>query len=156
MSDQRVTPEQKRFVEKRAQGCCEYCGSLARYAPQSFTIEHIVPRSKGGETILENLAFSCPGCNGHKYNKTHGYDPVSGQMAALYHPRQQNWHEHFSWNSDYSIIIGLTPTGRATLETLQLNRACLINLRRLLSMRGEHPPAKFIIKQALSQNDSEV
>jgi len=147
MSDRRVTAEQRRFVEERAQGCCEYCASLARYAPQSFTVEHIMPRSKRGETILENLALSCPGCNGHKYNKTHGYDPVSGQMISLYHPRQQNWHEHFAWNFDRSIIIGLTPTGRATLETLHLNRDSLINLRRLLYTRGEHPPAKFILKE---------
>jgi len=146
MSDQRVTAEQRRFIEERAQGCCEYCGSLARYAPQSFAIEHIVPRSKGGETILENLALSCPGCNSHKYNKTHGYDPVSGQMTALYHPRQQNWCEHFAWNFGCSIVIGLTPTGCATLEILHLNRDCLINLRRLLYARGEHPPQKFISK----------
>lgn len=143
MSNQRVTAEQRRFVEERAQGCCEYCASLASYAPQSFTVEHITPRSKGGETILENLALSCPGCNSHKYNKTQGYDPESGQPAPLYHPRQQNWREHFAWSFDYSIITGLTPTGRATIETLHLNRERVINLRRLLSLQDEHPPAKF-------------
>lgn len=91
MSTERVTAEQRRLVENRAQGCCEYCASPVRFSTQpSFAVEHILPRSKGGETVLENLALSCPGCNGHKYNKTHGYDPVSRQIAPLYHPRQQN------------------------------------------------------------------
>jgi hypothetical protein len=36
-------------------------------------------------------------------------------------------------------IIGLTPTGRATVSALQLNRAEVINLRRILFAVGEHP-----------------
>ncbi len=40
----------------------------------------------------------------------------------------------------YTTIIGLTPIGRATVVTLQLNRSALINLRRVLYAVGEHPP----------------
>ncbi|MDF5717692.1 MAG: HNH endonuclease signature motif containing protein [Rhizonema sp. NSF051] len=43
----------------RAKGCCEYCYSQVKFATQSFSVEHIVPRYKGGETSLENLALSC-------------------------------------------------------------------------------------------------
>jgi hypothetical protein len=35
---------------------------------------------------------------------------------------------------------GLTPTGRASIEALHLNRLGLLNLRRLLYTIGEHPP----------------
>jgi hypothetical protein len=39
-----------------------------------------------------------------------------------------------------NTLVGLTPTGRATVETLKLNREGLINLRRVLYVMGEHPP----------------
>jgi len=109
---------------------------------QPFSVEHIVPRSQEGPTNLENLALSCQGCNNHKYRKTHASDPVSGQFVALFHPRQQSWFHHFAWNEDASLALGLTPTGRATIEALQLNRPGLVNLRRILFAAGEHPPRK--------------
>ena len=46
----------------------------------------------------------------------------------------------FTWSADYTMILGLTPTGRATVEALQLNRPEVVNLRRLLFAHGEHPP----------------
>jgi hypothetical protein len=60
--------------------------------------------------------------------------------VPLYHPRQQHWHDHFAWNNDFTLIIGLTPTGRATIQALHLNRSELVNLRRVLYAMGEHPP----------------
>jgi hypothetical protein len=38
------------------------------------------------------------------------------------------------------VAIGLTPTGRATVERLQLNREGVVNLRRVLRTIGQHPP----------------
>jgi hypothetical protein len=142
MPESRVTPQQKRVVAERARGCCEYCRSQARFALQPFSVEHIIPRSQGGQTTLDNLALACQGCNNHKYTKTEGPDPVSGDNVSLYHPRQQRWRDHFAWNDDFTLIIGLTPTGRATVETLRLNREGLVNLRWILYAMGEHPPAE--------------
>ena len=65
MSEKRVTAEQKQAVFERARGCCEYCRSQARFATQSFSIEHIIPRQLGGENTLDNLALACQGCNNH-------------------------------------------------------------------------------------------
>lgn len=130
----------RELVVARAGGCCEYCRSQERFATQSFSIEHIIPRSRGGQNLADNLALSCQGCNNHKYNKTQGYDPVTAEMVALFHPRLQNWDEHFIWNDDYTLVLGLSPVGRATIETLRLNREGLINLRRVLLLAGEHPP----------------
>ena len=65
MPEKRVTAEQKQAVLERARGCCEYCKSQARFATQSFSIEHIIPRQLGGETTLDNLALACQGCNNH-------------------------------------------------------------------------------------------
>lgn len=140
MPESRVTAQQKKAVAERANGCCEYCRSQVRFAIQSFSIEHIIPRSQGGETVMDNLALSCQGCNNHKYNKTEGCDPVSGDLVPLYHPRNQQWSNHFVWNDDFTLIIGLTPTGRATVEALQINREGVVNLRRVLYTLGQHPP----------------
>lgn len=111
-----------------------------KFATQSFSIEHILPRYKGGETTFNNLALSCQGCNNHKHTKIEGIDPVTEQVAPLFHLRQQSWREHFAWSADYTLIVGLTPTGRATVKELQLNRVGLVNLRRVLFALGEHPP----------------
>lgn len=130
----------KQTIIERARGCCEYCRSQALFSTQAYSVEHIIPVSYGGETVSDNLALACQGCNNHKYTKTKGRDLVSGEMVPLYNPRQQPWQEHFTWNEDFTIIVGLTPTGRATVETLKLNREGLVNLRRVLYAMGEHPP----------------
>lgn len=140
MREKRPTSEQKRQVKTRAGNCCEYCLSQARFATQSFAVEHILPYSHGGKTVLDNLAYACQGCNNHKYDKRLGFDPVTRQFVPLYHPRQDSWSEHFQWNHDFSLLIGLTPTGRATVETLQLNRDGVVNLRTALLISGNHPP----------------
>ncbi|KHD06587.1 HNH endonuclease [Candidatus Thiomargarita nelsonii] len=140
MPKQHITAKIKQAIVERANGCCEYCRSQARFATQQFSVEHIKPRSVGGKTTLDNLALACQGCNNHKYNKIEARDPVSSKMAPLYHPRQQQWYNHFSWSKDFTLIVGLTPTGRATVEALQLNREGLVNLRRVLYAAGEHPP----------------
>lgn len=75
-----------------------------------------MPVSRGGGSSLENLAFACSGCNGHKYNKVTAPDPVDGKEVSLFHPRQQRWSDHFGWNEDYTHIVGLTATGRALCQ----------------------------------------
>ncbi len=142
MPKSQVTARQRKAVAERARGCCEYCRSQARFAVQPFSVEHIIPQSQGGQTKLDNLALSCQGCNNHKYTKIEGRDPVSGDIVPLFHPRRQRWRDHFVWNDDFTLIIGLTPTGRATVEALRLNREGLVNLRRVLYAMGEHPPAE--------------
>lgn len=132
----------RRIVAERANGCCEYCRSQARFATQSFSVEHILPKSRGGQTVTENLAFSCQGCNNIKFTKIEASDPVSNSLVPLYHPRQAKWRDHFTWNDDYTLIIGLTPVGRATILALDLNRSELVNLRRVLFATGYHPPVE--------------
>jgi hypothetical protein len=50
------------------------------------------------------------------------------------------WSDHFAWSAGFSEIIGKTPTGRATVQRLQLNREALVNLRTVLRSLGKHPP----------------
>jgi hypothetical protein len=140
MTENKLTTRLKEVVKARADNCCEYCYSQEKFATQGFSVEHIYPLSKGGHTHLDNLALACQGCNNHKYNKTEGTAPVSGEIVSLYNPRQQNWSDHFAWSNDYTLIIGLTSIGRVTVKILRLNRKGLVNLRQILYAMGENPP----------------
>lgn len=142
MPEPKLTSLEKQSVSQRAEHCCEYCQSQQAYSPDPYAVEHIVPRSADGASSSANLALSCSGCNGHKYTRTRWLDPVSGEEMPLYHPRLQNWQEHFEWSSDFTLIIGLTAIGRATVEALQMNRPGLVGLRQVLFIAGKHPPLK--------------
>lgn len=130
----------KQFVFERGKGCCEYCQSQVKFAIDPFVVEHIIPLSQAGTSSAENLALACQGCNNYKYTKTEGIDPVDRQPAPLYNPRTMNWSEHFAWSEDSLTLIGMTAIGRATVETLRLNRSGVVNLRQLLHATGQHPP----------------
>ncbi len=140
MSKRRPTARDKEKVAWRARGYCEYCKSRAEYSPDTFSIEHVVPVARGGGHELSNLALSCQGCNNRKFISIESEDPVKGDRVALFNPRRDRWNEHFAWNEDCTLAIGLTPTGRATVERLDLNRPGVVNLRRLLLIVRLHPP----------------
>ena len=136
---ERATLKIKREVIQRAEGVCEYCQSQAMFSPSPFPVEHIIPKVAQGETTSENLAWSCQGCNNHKHAKTSGLDPETGEESPLYHPRKQQWGDHFRWTTDHLRLLGVTPIGRATVETLHLNRTEVVNLRTILKKLGRHP-----------------
>jgi 5-methylcytosine-specific restriction endonuclease McrA len=141
MTKRRIPVKLQRLVTERAFGCCEYCICPDSHATHAHSNEHIIPEALGGTTDADNLALACQGCNNKKYNKTHAVDPISEEIVPLFHPRRDNWHEHFAWSPDCLTLKGLTATGRATIAALDLNRQRVINLRRILIRDGLHPPA---------------
>jgi 5-methylcytosine-specific restriction endonuclease McrA len=50
----------RRAIIARDEGRCQYCGSTS-----SLTIDHVVPRSKGGKHAWTNVVAACSACN-HK------------------------------------------------------------------------------------------
>lgn len=139
MARKAISRTVRRLVRDRAHNRCEYCQHSATYACAPFVCEHVMPRVRGGGNTLNELAWSCPGCNSHKYAKTHAPDPQTGRIVPFFNPRRQFWSRHFTWTEDYLAIEGRTATGRATVEALHLNRPELINLRRALHAIGLHP-----------------
>lgn len=135
-----MTEALRNLVRIRAHNCCEYCRSQAEFSHDPFSGEHIFPVAKGGTDDIENLAWSCLGCNYHKAVAIIAIDLVTETLCPLFNPRKDNWETHFRWSEDFSIIIGLTPTGRATVTRLKLNRQGLINFRKVLYETGKHPP----------------
>ena len=64
------------IVRERSGRRCEYCQSQERFSHSPFVVEHIIPRALGGATLLDNLAYACAGCNGHKAVKSTVPDPL--------------------------------------------------------------------------------
>ncbi len=73
---------------------------------------------------------ACPSCNRYKAARQTAINPTTGQEVPLFHPHLQAWTEHFRWNEDATEIIGLTPTGRATITALKMNRPQISRVRR--------------------------
>jgi hypothetical protein len=130
----------RRFVRERAQGRCEYCLTSETLSGIRCQIDHIIPRARYGATTADNLCLACVACNGHKHARTHAIDPVSGSVVPLFDPRQQSWQEHFVWSTDGTEIIGLTPSGRATIVALHMNDSLILAARALWRGLGAHPP----------------
>jgi 5-methylcytosine-specific restriction endonuclease McrA len=61
-------PVNRRNIIKRDKYTCQYCGKLL--GKKEHTVDHIIPRSKGGKNTWENLVTSCRKCNFKKANKT--------------------------------------------------------------------------------------
>ena len=136
MSERHIPAELRRLVADRGQHCCEYCRTQARYSAGSFTVDHIIPRSLGRSTTADNLALCCHGCNQHKSRRTDFADPVTATLVRLFHPGEQRWEAHFAWNDDFTHMLALTPTGRATIAALQLTRPGLVKRIRAQAWRA--------------------
>jgi 5-methylcytosine-specific restriction endonuclease McrA len=96
MTEHYIPAELRRLVTQRAGNRCEYCGAPADYSSDTFTFDHIVPRSLGGPTTADNLALACFSCNQHKAMRLAALDPATGVSVPLFNPRQQKWDEHFA------------------------------------------------------------
>jgi|SRR5579859_2414283 len=126
-------------VTDRAIGLCEYC-QTAQIIVVDMEVDHIIPQSVGGTTTLDSLCLACRGCNSFKQDFQIGVDPISKQEVALFNPRVQTWGEHLAWNETGTLILGLTATGRATIERLRMNPEGVVAARRVWVQAGWHPP----------------
>lgn len=121
-------------IRRLARDRCEYCHIPMHLDPLPFQVDHIIARQHGGPTTLLNLAWSCLRCNKHKGPNVAGIDPVSNQLAALFHPRRQRWERHFSWDGPF--IVGRTRVARVTIRTLAINDANALAFRAELMDEG--------------------
>ena len=82
-----------------------------------------------------NLCLACPHCNLHKGPNLATLHPVTRQLIPLFHPREQDWNDHFRFVG--ARIEGLTPTGEATARLLKMNGEDQTEIRAALMKRGE-------------------
>lgn len=140
MSKTRIPAAVRRAVEKESNNCCSYCQSQPLLTGIPLEIDHIIPEAKGGSSHKLNLCMACPLCNQYKSAKLAEIDPESAMLSPLFNPRTQKWAEHFAWTVDYRIILGLTPTGRATVIALKMNNPPMVIARAIWATTGLHPP----------------
>ena len=77
----------KREIFRRDEYRCQYCGRTSAH----LTLDHVLPRYKGGGYSWENLVSACPQCNRHKGHRTLREagmslrsNPVEPSATALY------------------------------------------------------------------------
>jgi hypothetical protein len=134
----RVPGRLHKAVVERANNRCEYCQLSQAGQAATFHVDHIQPVADGGLTQEENLAWACVSCSLRKGSRQVLTDSVTGELTRLFHPRLDTWKEHFRWEGEH--LVGLTATGRVTIEALALNRDSIVWIRQELMLRGEHPP----------------
>jgi hypothetical protein len=131
----------RQFVAERAKFRCEYCQLQQELCPETFEVDHIIPRAVGGKTEMENLCYACPVCNNAKRSQITARDPQAGRRVRLFNPRRHSWYRHFPWSADGGYLFGKTATGRATVGALDMNRLRIVHIRRLWAALGLHPPS---------------
>lgn len=124
-------------VWRRANGICEYCLLPQEFDRLPFQIDHIIARKHRGSDDADNLALACFACNNHKGPNIAGVDQNTGDVIRLFHPRRDNWEEHFEWRG--ASLVGRTPIGRVTVDVLEINLPHRIRLREMLMEEGVFP-----------------
>ncbi len=61
----KIPPVSRKNLLRRDANQCQYCGNR-----KYLTIDHIIPRSKGGKHIWNNVVIACVACNSRKGDKT--------------------------------------------------------------------------------------
>ncbi len=87
----RRIPHQSRALSRknillRDRNTCQYCGTVL--GSSELTLDHVVPRSRGGSSSWENLVTCCHPCNRRKGNQM----PHEARMKLMREPRSFNLH----------------------------------------------------------------
>lgn len=86
---QRMPPRTVKFnrrnIYMRDTYMCQYCG--IKPTREELTIDHIVPRCKGGRSTWENVVLACQRCNSRKGGQT----PEEAKMRLMKVPKRPHW-----------------------------------------------------------------
>jgi 5-methylcytosine-specific restriction endonuclease McrA len=83
-------------VFHRDQYTCQYCGKQTH----QLTLDHVIPRYRGGEHIWENVVSACIPCNRHKAGKT----PNEARMRLTHQPQPPRGNSFFYIPHSYQQI----------------------------------------------------
>ncbi len=70
----------------RDRNICQYCGK--KFQAHNLTLDHIIPKSRGGKNVWDNLVACCQKCNRTKADRT----PEEAGMTLLHKPRMASIH----------------------------------------------------------------
>lgn len=92
----------RRNIFERDRNVCQYCGKT--FTRAELTLDHVVPRCRGGRDTWENLVLACVPCN----LKKGGCSPEEAHMSLLRKPAAPRWMPRFG-----------TPLPRDAMESWQ-------------------------------------
>ena len=75
----------RKNIHRRDNNTCQYC--RCRLDTSTVSIDHVIPRSRGGKNTWENMVSCCRKCNMKKGNRT----PKEAKMELICVPRQPKY-----------------------------------------------------------------
>lgn len=78
-------PVTRRGILSRDHYACQYCGITP--SRKELTLDHVLPRSRGGKTTWENVVAACKKCNGRKGSRT----PEEAHMKLHTQPKRPRY-----------------------------------------------------------------
>ena len=131
----RRIPHQTRALSRknillRDRNTCQYCGEAM--PPGELTLDHVVPRSRGGNSTWENLVACCHECNRHKGNRLLS---EIDDMILLREPRP------FSLHTSRQIMrmLGRATTGGGSICSIEGIRGRVVPPRSPKARDRGHP-----------------
>jgi 5-methylcytosine-specific restriction endonuclease McrA len=88
----------RRNLFKRDKYTCQYCG--AQPGTEELTIDHVLPRSRGGQSTWENCVLACVSCNARKASRT----PAEAGLRLRSKPARP------AWKPVFTLRLGTIPT----------------------------------------------
>lgn len=100
-------------VFSRDKFMCQYCGNI--HHPRDLTLDHILPRSKGGKTTWENIVTACKPCNHGKGDnekirpkrlpdKPNFYQLLNNKNFTI-HIQYPQWLSYLNWPEEYVRLV---------------------------------------------------
>jgi hypothetical protein len=128
----------RQLVRLRAGDICEYCRIPQMATPViPFHVEHVIAKQHGGTDDPRGLALACDRCNAFKGPNLTSIDTDTNTLVPLFNPRLDDWNDHFLARG--GVLIGRTPTGRATVRLLQMKARRRVELREEWRTHRESP-----------------
>ena len=75
----------RKNVVWRDKNVCQYCGN--RFCFSDLTMDHVIPKSRGGDKSWTNIVTSCKRCNNSKGDRT----PEEAKMPLIKKPFIPKW-----------------------------------------------------------------
>ena len=82
----------RRNIYKRDHYTCQYCG--AQPGSEELTVDHVLPRSRGGTSTWDNCVLACFECNAKKADRT----PAEARMPLRKQPVRPAWKPLYAWH----------------------------------------------------------
>ncbi len=70
----------RRNIFARDSNMCQYCGK--KFATSALSLDHVIPRSQGGQSCWENIVCACVRCNVRKGGRT----PAQAHLKLIQKP----------------------------------------------------------------------